>query len=284
MTRIVTAARSSSNAIRSHTHPILEEGNLSFPSGTYAVAFEDGPDRSSFHLEHQIEGAPLIARLLDEGKAKYVCTVSSPISSYRATHISREPKHEIRWDREELGEPPLFTPMIVSTADHSLELDQARDGVHAIWDGQPIQLLKGSRLALGPVIQLRSSILSLLSFRRNPDLKPGSFCVSAETEPFRFLVELSPDLHQFLRYSNKDPNRHNIITHIVTACLALLQRDFNKDDDDEGWKSHRNLQAFADFLKDKDQPHWGDEEFRPEQVATELYPHVLPPNEEESEE
>ena len=52
-------------------------------------------------------------------------------------------------------------------------------------------------------------------------------------EPFRFHIRLSTGLHRFLRYP-KDPVRNHIMTHIVTACLARLQKDYAGDDGDSG--------------------------------------------------
>ena len=286
MSEIVTLARSPSNAIRSHGFPVLEAGNISFPSGRYSLEFEPGSDRASFVLRHRIEGAPLISRLLDEGKARYLCAVSSPISSYRRTHVSTTAAQRIQWSENDLGEPPMFTPMIVSVASCSFRLSEERDGVHGIWNARPVTITKGSRLALGYVVQLRSSILQLLSLHANKDLGEGEFHVDAETEQgFQFRVNLNPSLHTFLQFAGKDGIRPHIMAHIVTACLALLQRDFHEDSEDEGgWKSHRNLRAFADFLRDRDLPHWSDDGFRPEWIATQLYPHALPekPEAEES--
>lgn len=277
MSEIVTLARSPSNAVRSHGFPVLEDGNLSFPNGRYALDFEPGEDRASFVLKHRVEGAPLISRLLNEKGARYVCAVSSPISSYRRTHVSSTSEQHIQWDTDDLGEPPLFTPMIVSVASCNLRLDQSLDGVHELWHGQHVALEKGSRLALGPVVQLRSSILRLLSLHAKEELEDGSFFVDAETEGgFQFRVNLNPRLHAFLQYVDKGGSRDNIMTHIVTACLALLRREFSEDDDEDGgWKSHRNLRALADFLEDKNLPHWADDDFRPEQVATSLHPHSV---------
>lgn len=281
MNEIVTLASSPSNAVRSHGFPVLEAGNLSFPDGRYAPSFELGKDRTSFVLKHHVEGAPLISRLIGEGDGRYVCAVSSPKSSYRETHVSSDPSQQIRWDIDYLGEPPLFTPMIVSVASLDLRLDRDRDGVHEVWHNQRVVIEKGSRLALGSVVQLQSSILHMLSFHEAEQLKEGMFVVEAETEPFRFRVNLHPDLHRFLKPERKVRTRNNIMIHIVTACLALLQREF-QDKDDDGWKAHRNLRAFADFLESKNQPHWTDEDsFKPEQVATSLYPLSLPPEEEE---
>ncbi len=276
---IDTRARSSSSAVRTHEFPVLESGNLSYPDGRYSVEFLPGKDRVSFTLTHRVTGASLLSRLLEEGRARYLCAVSSPLSSYRQIHLSKESVQCIAWDIENLGEPPLFTPMIVAVVDMDLRLDRHRDGVHDVWDGQRIRLEKGNRLALGHVIQLQSSILHLLSFDADPSLEDGRFFVSAEEEQgFRFRVKLSPLLHQFLRHPAEDGSREHIMTHIVTACLALLQREYQDDsDEDGGWKSHRNLCALANFMKDRNVAHWADDDFRPEEAATGLYPHALPP-------
>ena len=272
---IVAVEPSPSNAIRAHEHPVLEPGNLSFPKGRYELEFIPGEDRLSFVVTHRVEGAPLVTRLLESGRARYVCIVSSPISSYRQTHVSVAARHEVRWDADELGEPPLFTPMIVCAVAEELTLSASRDGVHGVWDEQKIVLHKGSRLALGNVIHLESSILHLLSLYEDSGLKDGQFVVEIETEPFRFRVNVSTKLHRFLRYHQGD-HRRNIMTHIVTACLARLQMEYDSDDGETGWKSHRNLRAFADYLEFKGLEDWTDPDFRPEKVATALYPHVMP--------
>ena len=285
MSEIVTLAQETSNAVRAHGFPVLEAGNISFPNGRYIVKFTARGNRSSFDLTHRIEGARLISRLLEEGKALYVCAVSSPIASYRRTHAAKTPKQTIEWDESDLGEPPLFTPMIVSAIRERLRLSEQGDGVHVIWNDRVVEIETGSKLAVGHVVGLRSSILSLLWFNRDESLGDGEFHVDAETEHgFRFRVSLHPQLHDFLRYPSKDGARNHIMTHIVTACLALLQRGFGEDTGGRGWRSHRNLRAFAESLEGKSLPHWSDDQFRPEEVATKLHPHVLPkvPEEDES--
>lgn len=264
-----------SNSVRSHDHPMLESGNLSFPMGRYVVDFRPGEDRSSFTIRHRIEGAALISRLVEARQARFVCIVSSPISSYRKTHVSETPQHEVRWSADELGEPPMFTPVIVCSEAQEITLSADGDGVHAIWDRERVTLHRGARLALGSVIRLESSILHLLSLHEDTHLRDGQFVVEIETEPFRFRVNVGGDLHRFLRYPT-DENRKNIMTHIVTACLARLQHEHAFDDGDSGWRSHRNLKAFSEYLTSRGFGHWGDGDFRPEKVATALYPHVLP--------
>lgn len=273
--RVEAVTREPSNAVRSHDHPILESANLSFPFGRYFLDFLPGDDRSSYEITHNVEGAPLISRLLDNQQALYVCVVSSPISSYRRTHTSGSPRHKVCWELDNLGEPPLFTPMVLCNEPLQITLNSKRDGVHDIWDEQTVRLQKGSRLALGTVIQLESSILHLLSFHEDKNLVEGQFFVETETEPFRFRIRVSTRLHRFLRFP-KGESHHNIMTHVVTACLARLQHDYCDDDGELGWRSHRNLLALGDHLKAEGLQHWCDDDFRPERVATELYPHVLP--------
>ena len=117
-----------SNAIRSHDHPMLESGNLSFPRARYRLELLPGEDRSSYTITHHIEGAPLISRLLESQQARYACIVSSPISAYRETHVSIDPRHTVVWDSDDLGEAPLFTPVIVCSEPLQLTLDAALDG------------------------------------------------------------------------------------------------------------------------------------------------------------
>ena len=265
-----------SNAARAHEHPMLESGNPSFPQGRYRLTLRPGDDRCSFSVAHDVDGAALVTRFLESGDARCACIVSSPKSGYRQLHLAKSLEHEIRWDVADLGEAPLFTPAILCVTPRRLKLSSSRDDVHSIWDKQLITLRKGSRLALGNVVQLQSSILHLLSLHQDERVEDRQFHVEIESEPFRFRANVGPALYRCLRFSS-GVTRHNIMTHIVTACLARLQRDYSDDDDDDtGWQSHRNLRAFADYLAANGQPHWTDEVFRPEQVATAIYPLALP--------
>ena len=123
-----------------------------------------------------------------------------------------------------------------------------RLGTTSVW-----LLQKGGRLALGHVVQLRSSILQLLSLRSETELKDGEFRVLAATEEgFQFRVDLNPHLHAFLQISSKDGIREHILTHIVTACLALLQREFKEDSNEEGgWRSLQESACISGFSNEQ---------------------------------
>ncbi len=272
VTELVTIAATSANTIGSHGHPVLEEGNLSYPAGKYIVGFEGRRGESGFELVHRVEDAALVSNLVGAGCARYGCIVSSPRSFFREIRLTDDSRQNISWDDADLGEPPLFTPVVFCARTVEVTLNAARHGVHRAWDGVTVVLKKGARLAMGHVFDLRSSVLQLIRIETDDDQKGNSFRVEAESEPFRFVVRAAPALHRHLRAAPADRTRKNVLTHIVTACFALLQRRFA--DDREGWD--RNLERLADLIEAKYPYCWDEDEFRPEAAATALYPHVLP--------
>ncbi len=284
--RIEVVLHGASNSIGSHAHPVLESGSIAFPNGKYFVSFDRNGDASEFQITHQLEGVPLLRRLIAEGKAQYACIVSSPRSAYREIHLSSKRCHTISCNAENLGEPPLFTPAILCVKESRIILLSEKDGTHKIWDNQQITLKEGARLAVGNVVQLEASITQLLSLHADEKMEIGGFAVDIQSEPFGFRANLHPDLHQFLRL-NKSKVHYHLMVHIVSVCLALLQREYsgagdavNSDGDESGdnssWESHRSLKALADLLETKNLPHWTDESFRPEYVATRMYPLPVP--------
>ena len=277
MDEVVTEARTPGIAVRAHAFPALESGNTSFPEGRYLVGFEPGVDGSSFTVRHRIKGAKLITDVIAEGLAGFVCTVASPVSSYRVSHLSQSSVQMISWNNSDLGEPPMFTPMAVVTAPFTRTLDRERDGVHDLWHGRTVAFQRGMRLALSDVALMRSSVLNMLIFERDRTLSNGELRVEAEDrEGFRFRAHLAPDLHHFLKYESADSRRGHILTHIVSACFGVLKADYSEDEEEDGgWRSYRGLQAVAEMLEEHGLPHWTDDDFSPDLAATRLYPHRL---------
>ena len=229
MDEVVTEARSPNSAVRGHAFPALEAGNTSFPEGRYVVEFDAGVDASSFTVRHRIEGAQLINDVIADGLAQFVCTVASRTSSYRVSHVSETSTHVIAWENADLGEPPMFTPMVVVAEPFTRTLDRVRDGVHELWDGRTVAFEKGMRLALSDVVLMRSSVLNMLVFERDPALSDGEFRVEAEDrEGFRFRAYLAADLHRisevrlgrFAPRSHRDPHRERV----ASACSRRTMR------------------------------------------------------------
>lgn len=280
---ISTSTADPAATARSFPWPVLEAGNGAFPQGAYSIDIEHEERGRSFTISHRIDGAELIQRWIGEGRAQFVCAVAAPVSAYRELHSSSEPSHLVRWVPDDMGSPPLFTPTIVSAGEIRCTLRARQDGVNALWDGRAVHLPKGARLAVGPAFSLRSGLLGLLDFRQEEDLAHGQFRVEASREGgFRFNVYLAPDLYRYLAAHRQVAPGWNIMTHIVSASLAKLQSGYSDDDGEEGWESYPNLISLADELERRELPHWADETFEPELVATGLYPHKTAGEEETS--
>lgn len=258
--------------------PVLESGNGSFENGVYSITCEDKDRGRSFFLNHEVHGAPLIEKWMQAHDLMFVCTVASPRSMYRALHKAHEPKQLIEWKQEDLGDFPTFTPMIVSRHEICHVVTDAKaDGLSRVWEGKDLRLKKGARIAVGPAFRFQSGINGLLDFNLDPLLENGRFRIEPSSEDgFKFMVYLAPDLYPYLRYQRSEPAGMNVMVHIVSAALARLSQEYGRDDGEEGWRSFPNLVGLADMLQQKKLPHWMDDDFRSEEVATSLYPHRLP--------
>ena len=274
---IVARTLTGTNDIRFHEFPTLDDGNDSFPDGQYQVDSETDAAEAQLILRHQLEGAPLIQRFIDQGHAVYACAIAAPRSAYREVQTSSATRQRLSWDPSNFGEPPYFTPMIVCMKETPVvRLDSKRDGVHQDWHGQRVRFLQGARLAQGPVMHLMASDLQkLLTIHPDVECKPGQFYVEVSGDDvFGFSVHCHPSLHFFLQEPGEQKSkRQDILTHVVTACFSKLQRDYKDDDGEEGWRTHKILELLAQKLEDAGYRDWSDDGFQPERAATLLYGH-----------
>ena len=276
-TEIVVRASDPSSTSRAFPWPVLEAGNASYAKGVYSVTCTDKEPGMSFLLRHSVQDAPLIQYWIDQGWITFLCTVAAPRSMYRKLHDSKTPDQLIEWQQSDLGEYPMFTPMLVACDEIIHTVRASKDGLHPIWDGRELLIPRGGRVAVGSTFKFQSGINGLLDFNLDEALAPGQFWMEDSSEDgFKFKVHLARNLYEHLRYERQQLAGANIMVHIVSAALGILQRDYTRDDGEEGWRSFRNLTGLADLLETKELPHWDDEEFRPERVATMLYPHKLP--------
>ena len=258
---------------RAFPWPVLEAGNGSFIDGVYSVSLKQKDPGKSFFLTHEIKNAELVTNWIHEGKVRFVCSVATPVSAYRKLHISDKPRQVVKWEPDDLGSYPFFTPMIVTAIDIGHTVDAKIDGVDPLWDGRTLNLLKGSRIAICSTFALQSGVLGLLDFCLKEDFESGQFQVEPSREGgFKFKVHLAEDLLTYLKHHRRKIVGGNIMTHIVSAALTHLKQDYDKDDGEEGWESYNNLDVFAKFLEEKQLGHWSDDDFEPEAVATRLYP------------
>ena len=267
------------NILRSLPYPALEDGNLSFPKGEYRVPIEPQSD-NRIVVEHRLEGAPLLQKLIDEEKAKYGCFVSVPLANYRKLHLSSDAKQEIEWDLDIAAEPPRIKPVIICTAEYTCKLNEETDGVSKEWQDISITIPRGARLASKRFYRPDENIFSLLKLEKESSFSRGCFEVGACGEAgFYFSVKVASDLFNFLQNPAEHlKHRKSIITHMISRCFEILAKDYGRDDEsDEGkWEQYSNLRALAGALKDKKLPLWDEPDFSADRVATQYEPHLLP--------
>ena len=283
MARTVTSMASFSNVVRVFPYPVLEDGNLSFSKGRYDVEMKS--EGGALTVEHQIVQAPLIERLVNEGRAACCCTASVPKASYREIYIGSQFSQVIELEQAWLAEPAIIRPVIVCCKALTHTFNQS-DGVDAAWVDQKVSIEKGAKLAVGPVYRLASSLQALLSVEKDEELEQGRMIVHECTEDgYYFRLKVATDLYKFIQ-SPGDPtlnlHRRSILTHAVSSCFTLLAKNYGRDQaDEEQWRTYSNLKALAQDMENREIDIWDAEDFSPEKAATAMWPHIVPEGQDE---
>ncbi len=267
--------------VRCLPYPVLEDGNLSYPKGGYAIDAKPQDDGTSVIIHHAIQGAPFLDRMIQQGQGKYGCLVSVPLTGYRELHLSDEAYQQVSWDISVVGEPPMLRPLVLAVSEISCRLEP-EDGVAEAWQGLNVSFPRGARLALGRYLRPSSSLHQLLDVRKKEDLQAGGLKVEAcSEEGFYFQVSVASDLFLFLQNAGEHKNhRDSLLTHVTSRCFEIL-KEYPRDhgEDEEGatwWEKYPNLSALAEELKSKNLPVWDADGFLADEVATRLYPHRPP--------
>ena len=278
-----------SSVVHSLPYPTIEEGNFSFPDGVYNIEHKVLETGSLARLMHKISGAHFFEKLIKEGQAKFGCLVSVPKTGYRKLLLSETVEQTVSWDFDIVGEPPMLRPLLLYVGDPLEHSFVDGDGVAKIWLNKSVLIPKGARLARGSFLRPNSSLAHLLILTKDPNLKKGSFKISVNTENgFDFKLEAATDIFIFLKGSGINLQlRRSILAHAVSRCLEILSTEYGaksaEDDAIDGWEQYSNLVALSDWLMLQDMPHWSDDNFSPELVATQLYPLLISDQEEEDE-
>lgn len=271
--------------VRSLPYPAIEDGSLSFPDGEYLAKATPQRDEASALLDHEIRGAPFLERLIDEGRAKYACLVSIPVTQYRKLHLSDAARQRVEWNEGVAGEPPMLRPLVVAVAEIPCVLGP-EDGAAEAWLGRELVIPRGARLALRPYLRPTASLRSLLHVVKDEDLPDGSFEVRpCEENGFYFKVHAASDLVPFLLNAGGHPrHRRSVLTHAASRCLEILAREYGASEDGEDgakWKPFSNLRALADEFAKRKLPMWDEDGFAADGAATRWYPHCPPEAEDE---
>ena len=279
----------SNTSSRMLTHPAIEDGNRSFPQGSYQVRHKPSVESSTeVILYHKLEGAPFIQSLIDRGDAKFACLVSVPKTGYRELRTSDNSEQKISWDLNVAGErAPFLGPCILYVGeDLKNGTWTEEDGVAEDWLNLEIDIPKGSRLAKYSYLRPSSEIQDLLTAEIDEDANPGTFTVLEvdSNDGFYFQLRAAKDIFAFIK--NPQGNRvleRSIITHAVSECFHILKTDYGTSGEGiNKWEEYPNLVALSERLEneglDRDWEnrgiahHWSNNDFDPIKVATELYP------------
>jgi len=272
------------NYVRSFPYPVMEEGNLSFPLGSYEVELVDRTLSESagakiISVMHHVKNARLIQSMLQSGKFAYGCAVASPLTGYRKFFQSKHPQHEITWDSGHVLGNVQFSPAIFCkepVCNHVLSPDC---DVSDLWIGKSVNFAIGAKVAISAPYTLSSSVQHMLRFRKNENVSPGQMQAGiCEDGDFRFDVDVSQDVFKTILnpQDGEGPLRRAIVINAMSACLALLAKDYGNDSGDSpSWKNIPNLVSLSDEIHSAGLPLWDADDFCPEKTATALYPYIL---------
>ena len=266
-------------------YPCLEEGNLSYPNGTYQGVAKSKEEGKSAKLTHELKDAHFIEQQIKKKKAQFGCILSGPSTGYRKMFLSSSSDQELDCDVQIIGDRSMIRTFVVAIEKISHTFT-AHDGVADIWIGQRIDIPKGARLARDVFwYSTPPSMQSMLKFKGDSSLLEGTFFVSEDvTDGYKFLVRVAPNLLEFLRNRSSDYQlRRSIETHITSSCFAILHRKFGHDNLDADWAEYDNLRMLRDIFVENGITLWSDSEFRPEQAATTYHPLIFPERVEEEE-
>ena len=270
-----------SGVFHSLPYPSLEEGNLSYPDGTYSGEVHSLSDGASVRVNHKLVNAEFIDRQIQNGRAKFGCLLSVRTTGYRKLFMSSTAAHKVGWDIDIVGEVPIIRPVIVATEGFEHEFSK-NDDVADIWIGKRIHIPKGARLARDTYLKSTSSMQSLLNIIEADDsdnLDDGSFFVSpVDEQGYSFNVRVASNLYMFLQDTNNgDPLYHSIAVHMISCCFAILREKFYPGtENEEHWRDFSNLVLLDELFAKNDTASWMADEFYPEKAASTLYPLILP--------
>ncbi len=265
--------------------PLLEESRMDYANSTYRISVDQGDDKHSMDVRHEIQGKNLVASLLKESKAVFAVEVSSPYATFR--HIEKSEirgeiscTQKVSWDAAEVVPPVYIRPIVVVelAEPQNIKLSTERHGVHSIWDGREIQLRSGTILAIDQFWAFRSTFESLLRLLEDPkgELKPGEYKVEeSSSEGFHFKVTAHPELYSFLVTppEGQGDYRNGILTSALTVGFEILRREYgSKEGSGNLWEEFPVLRELHTMLENEGIATWDNEDFHAEVAAARFRP------------
>jgi len=227
-----------SQLTNSYPFPVLEEDRYDYNEEViYEVSQIEG-DRSSPYItyKHTMKGDSLISQLLASGEAKFITTIVLKSAMYRETLDNVE----IIDSSTVIQKIPLkttfetqsfFSAIVYTGEDKEIILNSDTMGLDNFWDGEAIQLLKGSILARDGWRELESTASDLLTVKRDEDLKYGFDVIISPNEGGKFIANMSADLYDDIRpMHDNDSHRRSIMIHVLCMGFMRLHQEYKEDD------------------------------------------------------
>ena len=267
-----------SQLTNSYPFPVLEENRHDYnEDAVYEVSQIEG-DRTSQYImyQHQLKGNNLISQLLASGEAKFMTTIVLKSAMYRETldDVNIIDSNTVTQKiplRTTFETQSFFSAIIYIGDDKEIKLDALKMGLDDFWDGETIQLLKGSILARDGWRELESTASDLLTVKRDEDLKYG-FDVSIDpNEGGKFIANVNAELYDVIRsMPNDDSHRRSIMIHILCVGFMRLHQEYKEDD-----SILTNFNGIKLELKSKEIKTWEDDDFDANKVACYFLPHKI---------
>ncbi|MCY4541792.1 MAG: hypothetical protein OXB95_05275 [Rhodobacteraceae bacterium] len=272
------------------TYPILVRGGLDYGDG-HQYRTKQGPqdrqNRDIVNVLHQIKGDNLVAQLVNQGKADFVCTVVAPSCAYRRVERALETpaitsdglqtQQQIKVVTDLYAHPVNFQPSVVTNTCIEPFVAQSFHGVDRIWIGERVKLPVAALIAVEPFWSPKTIQQSILRVTKAVDgsLRRGSFEVTGVPEEgFYFRVEVEGSLFEALRKPASVSHRDSIYSMALAQGLHQLHLN-DAHIGSEDWKEHQNLKLLYQMLKDRDVATWDEDDFRANQAVAAFHPHVV---------
>lgn len=264
------------DTVNSYLFPVLEEGRFDYSDDCgYSVKQVSNASNGTIALEHCLTGNSLVSQLIENGDAKFACTVVLKSSLYRKTITATSDK-ALRVlqivDLPKTLEIMDFHPTIVYTGDDKKVKVSEDMNLTEIWKNSEFDILKGSILAKEGWMELETTAGDLLSVRSDDNQRKGSFQVEInQQEGGRFVVKVHPDLYVNLNNSKGGVHFNSVITHMLSSGFQKLHDEFQNED-----VSHlTNFNSIKKKLEQDSLNPWGSEGFDATLIACYFLPHVF---------
>lgn len=257
--------------------PVLSDASICYVDRVSYRASVSRKAEGDILVEHRLSGGGLVASLVNDGRAKFACIVSVPMTMFRKVYrLDGDGEvvamQRIPCDEGELSGTPKLRPIVVCAEKIPPVTVVESHGLDPFYAGEHVQFPDGAIIADGGWQDFKGHG-DILRIRKGDGLEPGTFQVTiSEQDGFYFLVHAAPDLFRFLQ----NPNGQNeycmsVMTHAFSSGLSQLRDNAQLR---ANWENYQSLQILHRDLEARGLKTWEDPEFSPELAATTIHPYT----------